>query len=111
MSDLQNFVNVALATAVGGEGDFANDKLSNLRTVGTGFGSLIYNLKETTGFWELSQRCNSVWTALRDNKRLPKMLVSLLTKVHLLFKAVACTGEVGCGCLTQPSCSLCFSSG
>ena len=67
MSDLQNFVNVALATAAGGEDDYANDRLSNLRTVGSGFGSLIYNVDEDIGFDELSQRCTSVWTALGNN--------------------------------------------
>ena len=76
VSDLQNFVNVALATAAGGEDDFAHDRLSNLRTVGSGFGSLIYKLREDTGFVELSQRCTSLWAVLKDNPNLPTMLVS-----------------------------------
>ena len=67
---------MALATAAGGEGDFANDRLSDLRTVGSGFGSLIYNLKEDTGFKELSKRCESLWKVLEDNRCLPEMLVS-----------------------------------
>ena len=75
VSDLQNFVNVALATAAGGEGDLANDKLSNLRTVASGFSALIYELKETTGFTELSNQLEE-WAVLRDNPRLPEMLVS-----------------------------------
>ena len=75
VSDLQNFVNVALATAAGGEDDFANDRLSNLRTVGSGFSSLIYKLEEVTGFHGLAQRCSSVWTAFKDNRKLPKILV------------------------------------
>ena len=76
VGDLQNFVNVALATAAGGEDDYANDRLSNLRTVGSGFSSLIYNLEPDTGFEELCKRCESVWVAYRDNRKLPRMLVS-----------------------------------
>lgn len=75
MTDLQNFVNVALATAAGGEDDFANDRLSSLRTVGTGFSSLIYNLNPHMGFRELSGRCTFVWTAYENDRNLPKMLV------------------------------------
>ena len=75
VSDLQNFVNVALATAAGGEDDFANDRLSSLRTVGSGFASLIYKLPENTGFKELAERCSSVWKAYRNDRNLPKMLV------------------------------------
>ena len=67
---------MALATAAGGEDDYAHDRLSYLRTVGSGFGSLIYNLKEDTGFRELSKRCEFLWKALEDNPQLPKMLVS-----------------------------------
>ena len=73
MGDLQNFVNVALATA--GEGDFDNDRLSSLHTVGSGYSSLIYELKEDTGFKELCRRCTSIWTAYRNSPDLPKLLV------------------------------------
>ena len=77
-------MNVALATAAGGEDDFANDRLSSLRTVGTGFSSLIYKLKKDTGFKELRQRCTSVWTAHNNDKKLPKMLVRwIYTYVHI----------------------------
>ena len=75
MGDLQNFVNVALATAAGGEGDMANDRLSNLRTVGSGFSSLIYGLDPNTGFSDLCKRCRSVWEAFESDKTLPHMLV------------------------------------
>ena len=75
VSDLQNFVNVALATAAGGEDDFAHDRLSDLRTVGSGFGSLIYNLPKEAGYRELSQRCTSLWDSLKNNPLLSKKLV------------------------------------
>ena len=81
MADLQNFVNVALATAAGGEDDFANDRLSHLRTVGSGFSSLIYNLNPLMGFRELSGRCTFVWMAYENDRNLPKLLVLYL---HLL---------------------------
>lgn len=48
VNDLQSFVTIALATAAGGEGDLTKDKLSNLRTVGSGFGALIYGLARKT---------------------------------------------------------------
>ena len=77
VSDLQNFVNVALATAAGGEDDLAHDQLSNLRTVGSGFGALIYKLPEDAGYADLAKRCESLWEALdlQDYQDLPNKLV------------------------------------
>ena len=75
VSDLQNFVNVALATAAGGEDDLAHDQLSNLRTVGSGFGALIYKLPKEAGYADLAKRCESLWEALRNNQDLPDKLV------------------------------------
>jgi len=75
VNDLQNFVNVALETAAGGEDDLAHDKLSDLRTVGSGFGALIYKLPDDTGFTNLNQRCTSLWEVLQSNKDLPSKLV------------------------------------
>jgi hypothetical protein len=74
ISDLQNFVNVSLATSAGGEDDLSNDRLANLRTVGSGFSSLVYGMKENTDFETLSHKCLSVWTACKKNKSLSKML-------------------------------------
>ena len=68
-------MNVALATAAGGEGDLSHDKLSHLRTVGSGFASLIYNFPDDAGFVELKKACTSVWEALDKNENLPKFLV------------------------------------
>ncbi len=75
MSDLQNFVNVALATAAGGEDDLAHDKLSNLRAVGSGFGSLIYKLPKDAGYRQVSEGCRTLWDALKNNPKLETMLV------------------------------------
>ena len=69
---------MALATAAGGEDDYANDKLSCLRTVGSGFSSLIYKLAKDTGFQGLAKRCLSVWDAYTNDNNLPKMLVGIL---------------------------------
>ena len=77
VSDLQNFVSVALSTAAGGEGDLANDQLSNLRTVGSGFGSLVYDLKCDAGFLVFKECCKSLWESLEHTHTLPKLLVSL----------------------------------
>ena len=68
-------MNVALATAAGGEGDLSHDKLSHLRTVGNGFASLIYNFPQDAGFIELKEACTYVWEALNKNENLPKLLV------------------------------------
>ena len=75
VNDLQNFVNVALATAAGGEDDLTHDKLSDLRTVGSGFGPLIYNLPENACFADLTERWESLWEALRNSQDLPGKLV------------------------------------
>jgi len=75
VNDLQNFVNVALATAAGGEDDLAHDKLSDLRAVGSGFGPLIYKLPDDAGYAVLTQRCISLWEALQNNQDLPNKLV------------------------------------
>ena len=99
VSDLQNFVNVALATAAGGEDDFANDRLSSLRTVGSGFGSLIYKLKEDTGFQGLAERCSSVWTAYENNSNLPTMLVGLYVYNQYQSIYYKCLHSTVLGCL------------
>ena len=78
VSELQNFVNVALTTAAGGEDDFAHDRLSSLHTVGSGFSSLLYNLKSDTGFTELYERCSSVWKAYESDNNLLLLLVGHL---------------------------------
>ena len=77
MNDLQNFVNVALATAAGGEDDLAHDRLSDLRTVGSVFGALIYKLPDDAGYAELARRCRSLWEALQNNRDLPNKLVRI----------------------------------
>ena len=75
MNDLQNFVNVALATAAGGEDDLAHDKLSYLRTVGSVFGPLIYKLPTNAGYADLAKQWDSLWETLQSNQDLPKKLV------------------------------------
>ena len=76
MNEIQHFVNVALATAAGGEDDLSHDKLSNLRTVGSEFASLIYDFPKNAGFIELKEACTYVWNALKKNPNLPQLLVS-----------------------------------
>ena len=73
--EIQSFVNVALATAAGGEGDLSYDRLSHLRTVGSGFASLIYIFPGDTNFFKLKEACKSVWDALDKNENLPKLIV------------------------------------
>ena len=75
VSDLQNFVNVALATAAGGEDAFTRDRLSDLRTVGAGFAPLIFNLELDADFSTLLRKCEPIWEALKHNPNLPELLV------------------------------------
>ena len=75
VNDIQGFVTVALATAAGGEGDYIHDRLSHLRTVGSGFASLIYEVKKTDDYRMLKERCKSLWEALEKNHNLPDLLV------------------------------------
>ncbi len=76
VGDLQNFVTIAITTAAGGEDVYTRDRLSNLRTVGIGFATLIYKLPQDCGYRELVKRCNSLWEALSRDKKLPKLMVS-----------------------------------
>ena len=76
VNEIQHFVNVALATAAGGEGDLSHDKLSDLRIVGSGFASLIYDFPKNAGFTELKKACTYVWDALEKKPNLPQLLVS-----------------------------------
>ena len=75
MNDLQNFVNISLATAAGGEDAYTRDRLSNLRTVGSGFEALIYQLPSDAGYETLVDRCKSLWDTLRSAPNLPYMMV------------------------------------
>lgn len=77
VNEIQHFVNVALATAAGGEGDLQHDKLSVLRTVGNGFAYLIYKFPSSAGFVELQEACTYLWDALSKNRNLPTLLVSV----------------------------------
>ena len=75
MNDLKNFVNISLDTAAGGEDALTRDKLSNLRTVGSGFGALIYQLPSDAGYQILVDRCKTLWETLRFAPNLPDLMV------------------------------------
>ena len=102
VSDLQNFVNIALATAAGGEDDLAHDKLSNLRTVGSGFGALIYKLPKEASYAELARCCEFLWGEVENDKDLPEKLVRMVRflkqKIHisisLRFETCTCKAKV-----------------
>ena len=75
VTELQNFVTVALNNPTSGEDSLTNDKLSSLRAVGSGFGYLIYELKEDSDFDALTRGCRFVWEAMQQTPRLPQYLV------------------------------------
>ena len=61
---------------VAGEGDLASDKLSHLKMIGTGFGSLIYDLKNDPSFETFKTSCKKVWKAMEQTPHLLRLLVS-----------------------------------
>ena len=77
VSNLVNFVTVALATAAGGEEDMTTDLLSYLRTVGSGFGPLIYRLPKNADYNKLKELCKTLWVTMESVPSLPDMMVIL----------------------------------
>ena len=75
VNDLQKFVSVALHTAAG-EGDIANDNLSRLKIIGSGYGPLIYDMGTEPSFDTFKSCCRKVWETLHQTPNLPKKLVS-----------------------------------
>ena len=74
INDLHKFVSVALHTSAG-EGDYANDNLSRLKIVGSGYSPLIYDLEKKPSFENFKKCCVKVWDALKQNSTLPERLV------------------------------------
>ncbi len=83
VNDLHKFVSVALHTSVG-EGDFANDNLSRLKIIGSGYGPLIYDLQQRPTFNNFKECCMKVWYALKHTPKLPGMLVSIVRGAWVL---------------------------
>ena len=90
INNLQNFVNVSLATAAGGEDDLTRDKLSNLLTVGRAFGPLIYRLPSNASYHTLQQRCKTLWDTLEHTPKLFNLLVSQV-KLQIILWMHVCT--------------------
>lgn len=88
MNDLQKFVSVALHTSAG-EGDLSSDKLSYLKTVGSGFGALIYGLKEDTSFESFQKACEAVWKSVEENSRLLTLIVN-----NRLYTIILCVKRI-----------------
>ena len=82
MADLQAFVNLALETGTCGEDRYSKDRMSNLRSIGSEFAPLIFNIQPDTGFEELASELGVVWSALESNPDLPQVLVSSNGKVY-----------------------------
>lgn len=82
---MHKFVNVALHTSVG-EGDLANDKLSRLKIVGSGYSPLIYDLQRRPSFENFKTCCMKVWEALEQTPTLPAKLVSVTSQESLYYQ-------------------------
>lgn len=82
VNDLHKFVSVALHTAAG-EGDLANDMLSNLKIIGSGYGPLIFDLNPSKcpSFEDFKSSCIKVWDAMDQAHNLPDLLVIVVTVV------------------------------
>ena len=74
LTDLQNFVTVALNR---GEDTLTNAKLASLRTVGSGFGYLIFDLTTEADFHSLACGCKFIWEAMKNTPNLAEYLVRL----------------------------------
>ncbi len=74
MNDLHKFVGVAIHTSAG-EGDLANDRLSDLKVIGSGYAPLIYDLQRKPNFETFKISCEKVWETLSQTPRLPTKLV------------------------------------
>ncbi len=77
MNDLHKLVSVALHTFAG-EGDLANDRLSDLKVVGHGYAPLIYDLQRKPSFETFKTCCEKVWETLSQTPHLPIKLVTKL---------------------------------
>ncbi len=77
MNDLHKFVSVALHTSAG-EGDLANDRLSDLKVIGSGYAPLIYDLQSEPNFETFKTSCEKVWKALSQTPDLPIKLVIII---------------------------------
>ena len=75
VTDLQNFVTVALNNASVGEDTLTNAKLASLRTVGSGYGCLIYDLRKNADFHTFARQCKLLWEGLSHTPNLPQYLV------------------------------------
>ena len=91
VNDLHKFVSVALHTAAG-EGDLSSDRLSHLKVVGSGFGPLIYDLRENSSFELFRQKCEAVWEAVRLVPKLPTLLVHIRS-FHCIVYCKGCTSK------------------
>lgn len=78
VTDLQNFVTVALNNASVGEDTLTNAKLASLRTVGSGYGCLIYDLQKDADFHTFVEQCKLLWEGLSHTPNLPQHLVIAL---------------------------------
>ena len=69
-------MSIALHMAAG-EGDFSSDRLSRLKTVGSGFKPLIYDLKAGSDLAFFEKCCSEVWEAIEEDGSLTTYLVSI----------------------------------
>lgn len=74
INDFQNFVRMALQTSAS-EGDLANDNLSRLAIVGSGYCPFIYDLKADADCDDFMDCCTKVWEALQLTPSLTENLV------------------------------------
>lgn len=137
MNELKVFVDLASISA--GENDMDVDRVACFHDTVHGYSSLLYELRQESGFEDFMCCLKKLWRALDSDENLPKKLVSsagagpLLPLVLLLSKSgwkVECTGQIAlvwghhrsscywkknvfCFCGTKSHCSSCswYSTG
>lgn len=73
--EVKVLVDLAMISAEG-QGDMEVQKVKCLHATATGYGPLIYELKQEMGFREFLPLCQAVWRVLEIDKDLPDKFVS-----------------------------------
>lgn len=98
MNELKVFVDLASISA--GENDMDVDRVACFHDTVHGYSSLLYELRQESGFKDFMYCLEKLWRALESDENLPKKLVSSAGADPLAFLPsrslwrIDCTGQV-----------------
>lgn len=99
MNELKVFVDLASISA--GENDMDVDRVACFHDTVHGYSSLLYELRQESGFKDFTYCLEKLWRALDSDENLPKKLVSSAGADALAFLPcrsgwrIDCTGQIG----------------